>query len=190
MNISSNYVLIMASGGIDSTACIHFYKQLEFEVNLIFFDYGQPSRKKEYSAISSISKFYSIPLKKIVIKNFKTIKDGFVQGRNALFYFLALSNFEKDNGIIASGIHYGTNYYDCSEAFLIQIQEIFVKYSDSTIKAAAPFLSFSKVDIQNYCKKENVPLYLTYSCELGKRQPCGICKTCQDLLIINKNKCE
>jgi 7-cyano-7-deazaguanine synthase len=42
-------------------------------------------------------------------------------------------------------------------------------------------LDFSKRDIWKYCKIEKVPIHLTYSCELGKKQPCGNCDTCKDL---------
>ena len=81
-------------------------------------------------------------------------------------------NFSKKNGIIALGIHHGTVYYDCSEKFLKQTQDIFDEYTERTIKLGAPFLNFNKKEIWDYCQIEKVPyLNSSYSCELGKKQP-------------------
>jgi 7-cyano-7-deazaguanine synthase len=181
MEKNKKYVLVLASGGIDSTACINFYKNLGFDIEAIFIDYGQLARKKEYKAIFSITKFYSINLTRISISNSKQFKEGLVTGRNAFLCFTALMNFSKENGIIALGIHNGTGYYDCSEKFLKQIQAIFDEYSQGTIKLGTPFLNFNKKEIWDYCILEKVPLEFSYSCESGKKQPCGKCLTCKDL---------
>ncbi len=39
------------SGGIDSTACINFYKKMEFNVEGIFFDYGLASNKINFNEL-------------------------------------------------------------------------------------------------------------------------------------------
>jgi 7-cyano-7-deazaguanine synthase len=184
MKIEKNYVLVLASGGIDSTASICFFKKLNFKVEGIFFDLGQASKKFELKAITSIARHYKIKLRVVKIRSDNNWRDGVINGRNAVLYFTALMNFPKINGLIASGIHKGTPYYDCSEEFLNSIQEVFVGYTNGIVKAAAPFLNFSKKEIWNYCKKEKVPLHLTYSCELGRKQPCGRCATCKDLEAI------
>lgn len=178
------HAIILASGGIDSTACINFYKNLNFDIFLIFFDYGQPSAKLEHKAISRIAHYYSIPFEKITIKNLRQFSDGLILGRNAAFYFLALMHFDQSDGVISSGIHYGTGYYDCSQNFIDQVNKLIYEYSQDTIRAEAPFIDFTKKDILEYCFLQNVPLELTYSCELGKKQPCGICATCKDLIAI------
>ena len=59
-------VLILGSGGIDSTACIQFYKNLNFQIEVLFIDFGQVSSKKEYSAIKTIAEFYKVKLNNIV----------------------------------------------------------------------------------------------------------------------------
>ena len=181
---SRKNVLILISGGIDSTACIRFFKKLKFHVEGIFFDYGQLSLSRETRAVKKIVQFYNIPLKIVHVKGNREFSNGLISGRNAAFYFLALMNFKNETGSIASGIHAGTSYYDCSQTFLDQVQGTFDGYSNGTIKVAAPFINFSKKDIWQFCKKEKVPLHLTYSCELGKKQPCGKCDTCIDLEML------
>ena len=183
-----NYALILASGGIDSTACIRFYKKMKFNVEAIFVDHGQLARSKEHKAIILIAKYYRIKLHKIKITGNKQYNGGAVPGRNAFLFFTALMNFSKDYGIIASGIHNGTDYYDCSKEFVEQIQNIFDQYSQGTIKIESPFLNFNKKEIWDYCQLEKVPIHLTYSCELGRKQPCGNCATCKDLEILYASK--
>lgn len=181
MSIHKRHALILSSGGVDSTACIRFFKKLRFDVEAVFFDYGQLSRKMELKAVTAVSKYYKIPLRAISLKTDMKFSSGLIQGRNATLYFFALMHFKWSNGIIASGIHAGTPYYDCSPTFLNDLQRVFDGYTNGTIKAAAPFLNFSKRDIWEYCQAESVPLSITYSCERGVRQPCGKCDTCKDI---------
>ena len=71
------------------------------------------------------------------------------------------------NGLISMGIHSGTNYYDCSEAFLREINRILEGYSDGRVVLAAPFLKWDKRMIYDYILDNGLPIHLTYSCENG-----------------------
>jgi 7-cyano-7-deazaguanine synthase len=184
MNSQKKHVLVLASGGIDSTACIMFYKKMKFKVQALYIDYGQISSKNEIKSIRAVSKYFKINLRIIKIKNDLKWSKGLVQGRNAVLYLTGLMNFKEFNGMIASGIHAGTPYYDCSKNFMHDIQRLFDGYSNGTIKAVAPFLTFSKKEIIEFCKNEKIPLELTYSCEHGRKQPCGNCDTCKDIVEI------
>lgn len=183
-----NYVLILTSGGIDSTACINFYKKMEFNVEGIFIDFGQVSRRKEFKAVKKIAEHYQIEVKRIKLQNMLQVAGGEILGRNAFLIFTAILNFQNPYGIIGIGINKGTQYYDCSSKFLVQTQALLDHYSHETIKVGAPFLNFSKRDIIDYCLDNDVPLHLTYSCENGRRQPCGECLTCKDLEVIYAGK--
>lgn len=181
-------VLILTSGGIDSTACIHYYDKLKFKVEGIFIDYGQPAREKEFKAIKSIASYYDIDIRSLKLRNTINYKGGLIQGRNAFLYFCALMNFPQKAGIISSGIHRGTPYYDCSKKFFDEIQIIVKQYTQDTIRVEAPLLNFNKKEIWDYCLIEKIPLNLTYSCELGRKQPCGKCATCHDLSKLYASK--
>ena len=52
---------ILLSGGIDSMACVNFYKALNYEVECIFCDYGQPASISEKQASQIIAAYYSFP---------------------------------------------------------------------------------------------------------------------------------
>jgi len=41
--MTARKVLVLASGGIDSTACLFYYKELGHEIEALFVDYGHPT---------------------------------------------------------------------------------------------------------------------------------------------------
>ena len=84
-------------------------------------------------------------------------------------------------GVIAIGIHAGTAYYDCSRSFILKAGRLVEEYTDGAITVAAPFVDWTKREIWDYCSVKEVPVNLTYSCEVGGEQPCGSCLSCKDL---------
>jgi 7-cyano-7-deazaguanine synthase len=182
--LTSN-VLVLLSGGVDSSACVSYYIAQGASVSTLFVDYGQVSAQKEYDAALKICDHYKVPLDIAKLSGCKTWSGGYVPGRNSFFLYVGIINFQHSKGIIALGIHAGTNYNDCTPDFIQVMQASFDIYSDGCIRVGAPFISFSKRDIWNYCNLEKVPIGLTYSCELGKEQPCGRCSSCKDLEAIN-----
>lgn len=183
--LNGSNVLVLLSGGIDSTASIVFYLKQKFDVQSIFIDFGQLSAKNEYQAATKISKYYKIPLTKITCSNFHNFSKGFILGRNAFFLFTALMQFKFKSGLIAIGIHSGTPYIDCSDLFIQNLQSIFDLYTDGRIQIGTSFLKWNKIEIWDFCKQENIPIELTYSCELGNEQPCNECLSCKDLMLLN-----
>jgi len=174
-------VLTLLSGGIDSTACVPFYLSQGFSVSALFCDYGQVSARKEQIAASAICAHYDIPFEKIVSSGFTQWAGGYIPGRNAFILNTGLMAFKHATGIIAIGVHSDTPYVDCSEKFIQQMQSLFDLYSDGRIVIGAPFLHWNKPQIWDYCESKRAPLELTYSCELGRKQPCGECLSCKDL---------
>jgi 7-cyano-7-deazaguanine synthase len=177
----SSNVLVLLSGGIDSSACISYYISQQFSVSGLFVDYGQAAAAPESKAARAVSRYYDIPLDVIKVVGGKKWEMGCVPGRNAFLLFTALINFKWKNGLVAIGIHSGTNYWDCSDEFVKRMQEIFEAYTTQCICIDAPFLKWNKRNIWDYCIKEKVPVDLTFSCELGLKQPCGQCLSCKDL---------
>ncbi len=181
MKLNRSHVTVLFSGGIDSTACIHYYKNLEYKVNGLFINYGQKALFKERIAVNLISGFYNIKTNEIFVNTNLQIKNGIIQGRNVLLLSLALTNFDQKFGLISLGIHSGTQFPDCSKYFITHFQSIVDLYFNGDLIVDCPFIEFSKREIYEYCIKNKVPLENTYSCELGEIQPCGKCSTCKDL---------
>lgn len=177
-------VLVLLSGGIDSTACIAYYISEGFEVRGLFINYGQLAAGRETEAVTRIMEHYEIPLDRIVVSFCRERGQGFIPGRNAFLLYTALMSFKYKSGLIAVGIHAGTGYWDCSKEFMQHTKPVFEAYTKGSVSVDAPFIQWNKAEIWQYCLKVGVPLKYTYSCELGRVQPCGECLSCRDLEVL------
>jgi 7-cyano-7-deazaguanine synthase len=184
MSESSKNVLILTSGGIDSTACVKFYQDLKFNVEGIFVDYGQKSQLKEQDSVNKIASFYKITIEYVTVRTGKVFGSGEIQGRNGFLIMTAMLAKPEFRGLIALGIHAGVPYYDCSKAFANRMNVLLTEYSDGRLKLDFPFIDWDKKMIFSYCKDLNVPIHLTYSCENGN-EPCGKCPSCLDRRALN-----
>jgi 7-cyano-7-deazaguanine synthase len=172
-------VLLLASGGIDSTALLDFYLRRKSSIACIHFQYGQPSAKSEEEAFRKITEYYGVRGEIIPLEfNMARRKDE-VSSRNALFVLVA-SSLGVSPVRIALGIHSDSPYYDCTRSFINDCQQILDGYYSGAVRLEAPFIDFTKRDILNYCKLNGVPVNLTYSCLRKNYPPCGICPACLD----------
>jgi len=172
--------IVLLSGGIDSSACVHYYLSQNFKVKGLFIDYGQVVAKREVISANQISRHYNIKLDTLKIILYQKFLAGEIKGRNALFLITALTKYPEYTGIISLGIHEGVAYYDTRKQFISDMQKIFSNYSNGRIKIDAPFLKWKKPMIYQYCIDNRVPTKLTYSCEKSGRKPCGLCNSCLD----------
>jgi 7-cyano-7-deazaguanine synthase len=173
-------VVLLFSGGIDSTALLRYYLDLNYNVSTIFIDYNQPSRISEYKAARKLAKYFNIPLKKLKLSFSLRIHNYEYATRNLLLLTIATSTVELDHYIVAIGIHSGSKYYDCSKDFVDNSQKILDGYFQGRVIVDAPFLDYSKKEIIKYCQKKKIPIELTYSCETKNGLPCGKCPSCLD----------
>jgi 7-cyano-7-deazaguanine synthase len=176
--------LILLSGGIDSTACIRYYLELNFNVTGLFIDYGQRSRNLERNSAIHVANHYNVTLDDISLSNKNDFAPGEIRGRNAFFLMTALLVYPKFKGIISMGIHAGNPYYDCSQRFIKDITTLLDAYSSGEVRFDAPFITWDKRAIYDYCIKEDVPIHLTYSCQNGSLPPCGQCDSCKDRKVL------
>jgi 7-cyano-7-deazaguanine synthase len=179
-------VLVLLSGGIDSAACLDFYLSQGHSVEALHFSYGQLAASNERKAAEGIAVFYGAQLRIVEFSRLaETAAIGYVRGRNALFVHAALFWCPFAAGLIATGIHAGTRYVDCSPRFTSVMQDSLNLYCDGAIQIAAPFVEWNKQQIVDYCRTRGVPLATTYSCEAGTPAPCGRCLSCEDRKTLN-----
>lgn len=178
--MNSSSVLILCSGGIDSTALIHYYKNQGLNVSGLHFQYQQLNDISESEAIEKISNYYSVSIKIARFCFPMKVKNHEYFCRNALFVLAATSFLPENFYRIAIGIHSGTPYYDCTKSFIIDCQRMLDGYFGGTIYIEAPFLNLAKNQIYDYCYQQNIPLDLTYSCENQNYDECGVCPSCLD----------
>lgn len=177
---SKPHVVVLLSGGIDSAATLAAYRSKGSSVEALFVDYGQPSRKSEWTAAQAIAKHYDIPLKKIRLGLSLPSEAGEFFGRNAILLLMAGAITAERPLVIATGIHAGTPHYDTTKPFIEEMQRLVDGYASGTISLGAPFLEMSKLEVVRYARRRKVPLGLTYSCERRNATPCGVCPSCQD----------
>jgi 7-cyano-7-deazaguanine synthase len=179
----SNRVHVLLSGGVDSTACVAFYRAAGRDVAGIFVDYGQAAMRAESAAAGRVAEHYGISLRRLVLRRPDASGPGLVPGRNGFLIFTALLDIGAQVGTIAIGVHAGTTYHDCSRAFIESMQPIIDACSDGGVSLVAPFGDWFKYQIFDYAHLHGLPLHLTYSCENGTDPPCGLCLSCNDIRI-------
>jgi 7-cyano-7-deazaguanine synthase len=174
-------VVVLASGGLDSTACIAYYLHHGYPVELLWVNYEQKAARMERLAIRRVARFYKLPLQTIQIKGLKWKADKNnpeYPGRNAIMALCGATSLFHESGLISMGIHAGTNYVDCSEAFQQQIANMIALLFHGAVAVDFPFATWSKADIAQFSVQYDAPIQLTYSCLEGTQPPCGKCESC------------
>src|SRR6267154_3588911 len=97
-------VLILVSGGIDSTACIHYYKSRRFLVETLFVDFGQLSLTRERNAVKRITSHYKVKTNIVRVKSDRDFEGGEISFRNIFLISAALLGLNNFQGLISLGI--------------------------------------------------------------------------------------
>lgn len=176
---------LLLSGGIDSAACLAFCLKKGLQVHCLHISFGQPASRQERMAAERVAGHFGVPLTHLRWFGTSEYDVGEITGRNAFLLLAALTEIGADAGILAIGIHDGTPYYDCSSAFLSSMQVVFDGYCDGRVRLSAPFVDWSKSQVLAFCRAQEVPVHLTYSCERGTAHHCGDCMSCRDRRIMH-----
>lgn len=174
-------VFILFSGGLDSSALISYYSQLDFNIKLLWVNYNQFSSKMEELAVTKISKFYNLELIKLNIDfcHLNMNKYEYV-GRNLALISIGCMTFPYKYGLLSTGIRSGS-YKDCTVSFCKMAKKIVEDMSDGNIILDIPLYDYTKKDIIQYCLNNKTPINYTYSCQKGSNIPCGECSSCLEI---------
>lgn len=171
---------VLMSGGLDSSACAHFLCKRGAKVHGLFVNHGQAAAQRESVASAAMAKFLSIPLDVCVVSSGQSFGTGEIIGRNAMLIFSALHFTRGRADLLALGVHAGTPYYDCSEAFVASASRLVSEITDGKTSLIAPFITWTKQDVFFYFRDAGLPIDLSYSCEKGTNPICGRCASCLD----------
>ena len=209
-------IVILLSGGLDSSTVTGIAKKSEAKVFGISFDYGQRHRK-ELDSASIVAKHFNIEdfkivkldlslwggssltdTKKIIPTNGiqkNIIPSTYVPGRNTIFISVALSYAEAINadfiGLGVNSLDY-SGYPDCRPDYIKKFQELADLANkrgreNNSIKLWTPLINLNKERIFQLAFENNVPLDKTWSCYSGNAEPCGRCDSCRIRDIAYKN---
>jgi len=203
---NDNHIVILMSGGLDSTVVAAHYVQKGFKVRGLTVFYGQRHDKEiqlcvnickqlgimhHVTSISNPSYIFSSALTTagIPIEDPSSLKEitqrvpsTFVPGRNLVFLSLATA-FAAARGICNIGI--GANaldfsgYPDCRPEFIEAFQQAArLALGDSDFTVQAPLIKMTKKQIVELGLMADAPFDLTWSCYKGEGRPCLTCDSC------------
>jgi len=208
MSLKNKSIVVLLSGGLDSSTVTGIAKKAKANIYGLSFDYGQ-RHKKELNSAVIIAKHFEIQEFKIIkldlslwggssltdtqkdiptdgIQNNK-IPNTYVPGRNTIFISVALSYAEAIDadyiGLGVNALDY-SGYPDCRPDYIKKFQELAQLSNkrgreNNPIKLWTPLIDFNKEEIIELAFENNVPLNKTWSCYSGDSKPCGKCDSCR-----------
>lgn len=201
------HVMLVLSGGLDSTVLAYQLHAAGSGLTMLSFDYGQRhSRELDYAQrtaaklhcshrIVDLSTVFGLIGGSSLTDRAVSVPDGHyndvsmrttvVPNRNAIMLDVAVAQATVLNAdAVAFGAHSGDHpiYPDCRPAFLDAYQRMTLLANEGFVAPGfmvlAPFLHLSKVDIVTIGATLEVPFEDTWSCYKGADHHCGACGTC------------
>lgn len=205
--LMTEQVLVVLSGGQDSTTCLYWaIDRFGVEnVSSVTFDYGQRHRL-ELACASEIADFVKVPNVILPIDTFAALggdaltdsciavasavdeesglPNTFVPGRNLIFLtFAAAYAYQRGISHLVTGVAQTdySGYPDCREETLRSLQTTLRNGMDSEIQIHTPLMHLSKKETVLMAEKLGAlpALAMTHTCYEGVRPPCGACPACQ-----------
>lgn len=195
-----NKVLVVLSGGLDSSTCLYHHLSQYDEVMTVTFDYGQRHRREIESAkkVADVARVYNtvftIPLNEWTSSSLlgdsdiphghysdESMKRTVVPYRNLIMLAVAASiaSDNKCNGV-SYGAHSGDAaiYPDCTPAFATAMKHTLYTGDYAKLQLFTPLIGMNKRQVGEYARRLGVPIALTWSCYEGGDEPCGKCGAC------------
>lgn len=197
-------VLVVCSGGLDSTTVLRLYQVLGYDPKLVFFKYGQKAMEMEDYATDKIAEIFEVEkvvldVRDIFSKFTSTILgDGrvdiehtplfaWVPARNFIFASFVMGLAEELGvGRIAFGLNASEAVYpDNTVAFVRKLEEIsgYALGLGKYLKVRAPLIGLTKKEIVEVGLDVGVPFEVEVSCtfpvfnEKGEVLCCGKCES-------------
>lgn len=171
-----NNILVLMSGGIDSTVLAHHYLKEGKKISGLFVDHDQPALGLEEKAVAEIALQLGIIVFQMNCRDFQ-YEGFFGPVRNAVLLSMAV-NYAVTHKFdaVAIGICNG-EYLDIRPEFIDRFNFMLDYCLKEPIYVLAPFAHWSKGRVVRYGIKIEAPLSLTTSCM--SNPPCGRCQDCK-----------
>lgn len=194
-------MLLLYSGGMDSTVLLHQHKA---DIALaVSFDYGSKNNAREIECARENCKALNIEHRVIdlafINEHFKSsllqsgpdvpdgdfesgrIKNTVVPFRNGIMLSIAVGMAESDGlDAVLVANHFGDHamYPDCRENFITFFAAAADSGTSNGVKILSPFCAIPKREIALIGRGLGVDFSRTYSCYKGHEHHCGVCPTC------------
>lgn len=194
-------VMLMASGGLDSTTVAYKLVDAGIKVIPLFFDYGQHCVETEWRLVNnvlpstcnaperiSISDLFRGSTSRLILEanlwNDKVEDDDlYIPYRTFLFYAAAaaraqtLGIYEVYTGFINSN---HAKEIDCTAEFLNKLDGL--SENIGPVRFISPFRNYTKAEVVKEAVRLGVPIGHTFSCQAASDLPCGACPNCVERL--------
>jgi 7-cyano-7-deazaguanine synthase len=192
-------MLLIYSGGMDSTVLLHEYKdQIKLAIS---FHYGSKHNDCEFKMAEKNCEKLGIPLKRIDIRPVMglftssllrgevpeghyaddNMRSTVVPFRNGIMLSIA-AGIADSNGLsrVAIANHHGdaAQYPDCRNEFIEPMSMALYEGTHNNVTIFAPYTFMTKREIAEHGHAINVDFHDTYSCYKGGVVHCGRCGTC------------
>lgn len=191
-------ILILASGGLDSTVLVHMYHSLGYDVHIMYIDHDNKNKEAELDTIDSIMLELKIPCDHLYVHkadfgwsksgtlNGSNSKNYYIEMRNLVFVSMAISLAEAIGAVyIAIGLIHCEDcpFPDSTTDFLYKMDSL----AQSTIGASvvAPLINANKEQVFELAKKFNIKRWFTCFEPLVDGEPCGACPACKASIYNN-----
>ena len=180
-------VVILFSGGLESTSLIEYFREKRYQIKLLHIEVGYIWEQAEIKSAQKTAKYYNLELKSlscpIGLKQLGFVKDkksNIIKLRNLTLLSLG-ANYALANGItkIAIGLFGNKSYPDTSLEYLKTIEKLIIAGSGENFKILTPFYGKTKKEIYALYK-DKIPLNYIFSCANPiNDKRCGKCYKCK-----------
>lgn len=204
--MDKNTVVVIISGGMDSTTLLYDIISQGYNVFALSFNYNQKHKKELESArctcdklgiphkILDLSVLNEVAPSALTRKDWEipeghyaadNMKQTVIPNRNMVMLSIATS---YAIGIGATKLFYGAHsgdhhiYGDCRPEFVEALKQAISLCDDNPPELLAPYSFIDKGDIAIKGKELNVDFSLTWTCYKGGEKACGKCGACQERL--------
>lgn len=191
--------LLLASGGLDSTTLAYWLSHQGFEVQPLFFDYGQHCSKTEWETCQKVLKDRTLQPERICISDIykgsssRLImeadiwndaiydEDLYIPYRTLLFFSAAAARAQTIKVTDIYSAFICTDHVkevDCATEYLNNLLDLAASVGPARFKL--PFRNYSKKQVAELARDLDVPIGETFSCQVYSNLPCGACANCTD----------
>ncbi len=194
-------VMLLASGGLDSTTVAFGLHAEGTDVSPLFFDYGQHCVETEWNRVNEVlpadmkrpervnlSDLFRGSISRLIVeadlwKDDVRDDDLYIPYRTLLFYAAAaaraqtLGILEVFTGFINSN---HAKEIDCTAEFMNKLDGL--TDAIGPVRFKSPFRYSSKTEVAQEAIRLGVPVGRTFSCQVSSKLPCGACPNCVERL--------
>lgn len=194
-------VIVLASGGLDSTTVCYSLLSGGRRIDPLFFDYGQHCVETEWKLLNEVLPKGASPPERLDLTDIfrgsesRLIKEAnlwtdnvqdddlYVPYRTMVFYAVAAARaqtrgiLEVYTGFINSN---HAKEIDCTAGFMNKLDGL--TDAIGPVRFFSPFRYSSKAEVLEEALRLGVPVGRTFSCQAASKLPCGACPNCVERL--------